>query len=97
MEFTREKAGQHNESVGTTKLYVNDKVVAEGPMKAQSGKFTLSGDGLCIGFDSGDNVSQEYTNPGTFSGGIILGVAFDVSKEVYPDMEKEASAALSRD
>jgi len=27
-------------------------------MRAQVGKFTLSGDGLCIGCDSGDNVSQ---------------------------------------
>jgi hypothetical protein len=28
MEFTREKAGPHRESLGQTKLYVNDKVVA---------------------------------------------------------------------
>ena len=42
MEFIREGAGQHEESLGTTKLYVNDKVVAEGPMRAQPGKFTLS-------------------------------------------------------
>jgi arylsulfatase len=44
MEFTREKGGQHGESIGKTKLYVNDKVVAQGPMKTQPGKFTLSGD-----------------------------------------------------
>ena len=37
-------------------------------MRTQTGKFTLSGDGLCIGFDSGDNVSQHYKNPGTFTG-----------------------------
>ena len=43
MEFTREKAGQFHESIGSTKLYVNDKVVAEGPMRAQVGKFTLVG------------------------------------------------------
>ena len=43
MEFTREKAGKYHESIGTTKLYVNDKVVAEGPMRAQVGKFTLCG------------------------------------------------------
>ena len=57
MEFTREKAGPNQESMGTTKLYVNDKVVAEGPMRAQVGKFTLSGDGLCIGYDSGDAIT----------------------------------------
>ena len=46
MEFDRTGAGPHNESLGTTKLYVNDQVVAEGPMKTQSGKF---GDGLAVG------------------------------------------------
>jgi arylsulfatase len=97
MDFTREKAGQYGESIGTTRLYVDDKVVAEGPMKTQAGKFTLSGDGLCIGFDSGDSVSQEYKNPGRFTGGAILGVGVDVSEEVYLDLEKEAAAALARD
>jgi arylsulfatase A-like enzyme len=97
VEFTREKSGSYGESYGTTTLYVDNNVVAEGPMKAQVGKFTLSGDGLCIGFDSGDNVSQEYKNPGTFSGGTIFGVGIDVSKEVYLDMEKEAAGALARD
>jgi hypothetical protein len=71
--------------------------VAKGPMRSQAGKFTLSGDGLCIGFDSGDNVSQHYQNPGTFSGGTILGVTVDVSDEAYLDMEKEAARAFSTD
>ena len=52
--------GKFHESLGQTKLYVNDKVVAEGPMRAQVGKFTLSGDGLCVGYDSGDAVSALY-------------------------------------
>ena len=97
MEFVREKSGRYGESIGKCKLYVDDKTVAEGDMTTQPGKFTLAGDGLCIGFDSGDNVSSEYKNPGTFTGGTILGVGVDVSKEVYLDMEKEAAGALSRD
>jgi arylsulfatase len=97
MEFIREKAGKYGESIGTTKLYIDDKTVGEGPMKAQVGKFTLSGDGLCIGYDSGDNVSQDYKNPGTFTGGTILGVGVDVGKDVYLDMEKEAAAAFALD
>ena len=97
MEFIREKAGEHGESIGSTKLFIDDKVVATGPMKAQVGKFTLAGDGLCVGFDSGDNVSQEYKNPATFTGGTILGVAVDISEQVYMDLEKEAVAALARD
>lgn len=97
VEFVREKSGPHGESVGTARLYVDDRVVAEGPMRAQVGKFTLSGDGLCIGYDSGDNVSQEYRNPGTFTGGRILGTAIDVSEEAYLDLEREAAGALARD
>ena len=65
MEFKREKRRPNTASPWvTTKLYVNDKVVAEGPMRAQTGKFTLSGDGLCVGYDSGDAVSQQYKTPG---------------------------------
>ena len=97
MEFTREKAGQYHESIGTTKLYVNDKVVTQGPMRAQVGKFTLSGDGLCVGRDSGDAVSQQYKSPGTFKGGTILGVAVTIEKAQYLDLEKMAAAAFAVD
>ena len=87
MEFTKEKPGKDHETHGQTKLYVNDKVVAEGPMRTQAGKFTLSGDGLCVGRDSGDAVSQEYTAPGTFTGGTIQSVGVNVGKEQYLDLE----------
>src|SRR5215472_3491355 len=97
MEFTREGAGKYHESVGKTKLYVKDKVVAEGPMRTQPGKFTLSGDGLCIGRDSGDAVSQEYKSPGEFEGGSILAVGVTVEKAQYLDLEKLAAAALAVD
>jgi hypothetical protein len=97
MEFIREKAGPKGESIGKTTLYVNGQKVAEGDMRTQSGKFTLAGDGLCVGYDSGDSVSQEYKSPGAFKGGTILGVGVDVSPEVYLDLEKEASRAMSRD
>jgi arylsulfatase len=95
MEFIRESKGKYGESLGKTKLYVNDKVAAEGPMKTQPGKFTLSGDGLCIGRDSGDNVSQEYKSPGEFKGGTILGVGVSVGKQEYLDLEKAAAAAFA--
>ena len=97
MEFVREGAGKNGESLGKTKLYVNDKVVAEGPMRTQPGKFTLSGDGLCIGYDSGDAVSSEYKSPGKFMGGEILAVGVTVEKASYVDLEREAARALSKD
>jgi arylsulfatase len=97
MEFTRESAGKYQESIGKTKLYVNDKVVAEGPMKTQPGKFTLCGDGLCVGRDSADATSEDYKSPGEFKGGTILLVGVTVEKAQYLDLEKLAAAAFSVD
>lgn len=94
MEFTREKAGDHRESLGKTKLYVNDKVVDEGEMRTQFGKFTLSGDGLCVGFDSGDAVSEQYQSPGRFTGGEIQSVEVSVDEVAYSDHELEMRRAL---
>jgi arylsulfatase len=96
MEFIREKAGQYHESIGTTKLYVNDKVVAEGPMRTQTGKFGLGG-GQRVGYLTGDPVSSLYTKPGKFQGGRILGIGITTEKAQYLDLEKEAQGAFSRD
>ncbi|NCD68849.1 arylsulfatase [Mucilaginibacter agri] len=97
MEFVREKTGEHGEQIGTTKLYIDGNVVASGPMRTQPGKFTLAGDGLCVGYDSGDAVSHEYSTPGTFKGGTIQGVGVSVGKQEYSDLQKEAARALNRD
>ncbi len=91
-EFTKDSTGKNGESIGTLKLYVNDKMVAQGPMRTQAGKFTLAGDGLCIGYDSGDAVSGLYTAPGTFKGGTIQGVAVTTQKAPYSQLEAEAEA-----
>jgi arylsulfatase len=66
-------------------------------MRAQVGKFTLCGDGLCVGWDSADPVSRQYGTPFPFTGGKLLGVAIDVSGERYVDLELEAAAMLSRE
>ncbi|HEU4995987.1 MAG TPA: arylsulfatase [Gemmatimonadaceae bacterium] len=97
MTFVREKSGKYGESIGKTQLYIDEKVVAEGPMKTQPGHFSLCGDGLCVGFDSADRVSKEYDGQYRFIDGSILGVAVDVGKEVYLDLEKEAVGAFARD
>lgn len=94
MEFEWDHAGEYGESFGTTRLYVNDDVVAEGDMKTQPGKFTLSGDGLCVGYDSGDNVSQQYASPGEFEGGTIQFVGVTVEELKYQDLESEARRAM---
>ena len=97
MEFVREKAGKHGESLGKATLYINDKAVANADLKTQAGKFTLSGDGLCVGRDSGDAVSQEYQTPGEFRGGKIEFVGVTVEKKQYLDLEKLAAAAFAVD
>jgi len=97
MEFIREGAGEYGESLGKTTLYVNDEVAAQGDMKTQLGKFTLSGDGLCVGRDSGDAVSEDYTTPGEFKNGRIWGVGVTVEKTQYVDLEKLAAAAMAVD
>jgi arylsulfatase len=95
LEFTKEKAGEYRESIGKAKLYINNKEVANGPMKAQAGKFTLVGDGLCVGYDSGDPVSKQYPTGFEFKGGTIHFVKVSTGKETYGDLEKEAARALS--
>jgi arylsulfatase len=95
--FVRERTGEYGESLGKAQLYVNDRVVAESEMRAQSGHFTLCGDGLCVGFDSADRVSEEYEGRYPFTDGTILGVAVDVSDEIYLDLEQEAIGAFARD
>jgi arylsulfatase len=95
--FVREKSGPHGETIGKTQLYVDETVVAEGPMKTQPGHFSLTGDGICVGFDSEDQVSEEYEAPNPFTDGTILGVGVDVGEDVYLDLEREAAAAMARD
>jgi len=95
--FTREKAGKYGESVGTAELYVNGEEVASGPMTAQVGKFTLVGDGLCVGWDSGDPVSKLYTSPGEFKGGTISFVTVSTGEEQYTDLETEAARAWAKE
>ena len=58
---------------------------------------TLSGDGLCIGCDSGDAVSAGYKSPGEFKGGTIVFVGMTVEKSQYLDLERLAAGAFASD
>jgi len=57
----------------------------------------LSGDGLCIGRDSNDAVSEEYQTPGQFKHGKILAVGVTVEKAQYLNLEKAAAATMAVD
>ena len=86
-------------SFGTLSLYHGDVKVGEGQIKTQPGKFSLGGDGLCVGRDSSDPVSSDYpgTAPWAFTGGTINRVAVDVSGEPYVNLEREAVAMMARE
>ena len=62
-----------------------------------TGHFSLCGEGLCIGYDSGDAVSQRCTRRFAFTGGEIVKVVFDVADDAYVDVERHLAAAMARD
>jgi len=96
MEFEKTGKGEHGESLGETKLYIDDKVVASGKMRTQPGKFSFSGEGLCVGYDSEDAVSTLYKAPGKFTDGKIQGVAVSVKGEPYVNAEAEAKRMMMK-
>jgi hypothetical protein len=86
-------------AAGTLTLWHNDTKVGEGKIKTQAGKFSIAGEGLCIGRDSGEPVTDDYPGeqPWAFSGGLIRRVAVDVSGDAYIDLEREAAAMVARE
>ena len=97
VEFTKERLGERHETHGTAKLYVDDQVVAEGPLRTQPGHFALAGEGLSVGRDTGDSVSKEYTPYFPFTGGRIIKVEVSIGDDVYLNIEREFAAAMARD
>lgn len=97
VEFVKEKQGERQESLGTATLYVNEEVVAEGPLRTQTGHFALCGEGLSVGRDTGDSVSELYTPFFPFEGGRIAKVEVSIGDDAYVDLERQLMAALARD
>ena len=93
VEFTKEGMGENREINGQMKMYIDDKVVAAGPLMTQSGIFSLSGEGICIGYDNGDVVSTKYEAPGKFKNGIIEFVELNTSGNPYQDLERDLQQA----
>lgn len=74
VEFERDTNynSQYGESQGMLTLYIDGNVSKTMLIQTQPGKFTLSGDGLCIGYDSADPITVNYPNlkeKGKFGGG----------------------------
>ena len=94
-----EKTSETMPTTGTLSLYVDDRLVGSGVIRTQPGKFSLAGEGLCVGRDSGEPVTDDYTGqrPWETSGCTIARVIVDVSGQPYVDLEHEARAAFMRD
>ena len=88
VEFIKEKMSAKNETLGTMKLYVDGKVKAEAPFRTQAGHYALTGEGVCIGYDSGDPVSKSYNYRFPFTGDIQK-VIYSVGNDSYADIENE--------
>jgi hypothetical protein len=86
-------------ATGILSIYYAEQKVGETRIETQPGKFTIGGEGLCVGRDSGDGVTTDYPGlqPWPFTGGTIKRVAIDISGEPYIDLEKEAQAMLIRE
>jgi arylsulfatase len=97
VEFTKERVGEYGEPHGTCKLYVDDDALAEQEIRTVTAFYALCGEGLCIGYDSGDAVSKEYSPKFEFTGGRIIKVVFDVADDNYVDIERVMAAAIARD
>jgi arylsulfatase A-like enzyme len=94
-----ERDGTTMPTTGTLSLFVDDKKVGEGQIMTQPGNFSLVGEGLNIGKDAGEPVTDDYpgSRPYAFTGGTIKEVIVDVSGEAYLDLEKEAVALMARE
>ena len=94
-----EKEGDGTPTSGTLSLFINDEKVGEGQIMTQPGNFSLVGEGLNVGRDPAEPVTDDYAgaSPYAFKGGTIKAAIVDVSGEPFIDLEKEAVAMMSRE
>ena len=94
-----EKEGDAMPTEGTLSLYFDDEKVGEAKIKTQPGKFSLTGEGLNVGKDGAEPVTDDYPSksPWAFVGGTIRQATMDVAGEPWVDLEKEVVAAFARD
>ena len=95
--FARE--GDSMPTTGTLSLFVGDEKVGEGQIMTQPGNFSLVGEGLNVGRDAAEPVTDDYpgSSPFAFTGGTIKEAVVDVSGEHYVDLELEALAMMKRE
>ena len=86
-------------TTGTLSLHIRDQEVGSGTIMTQPGFFSLAGEGLAVGRDSGEAVTSDYNggSPWAFTGGTIVKAIVDVSGEPFVDLARDARAMFARD
>jgi arylsulfatase A-like enzyme len=98
VEFTKTRTGENHEPLGSLKLHVDDQIVGEvDEIRTLASRYSLCGEGLCIGYDGGDAVSSEYKPKFELSGGTVVKVVYDIADDAYFDVEQHLAAAIARD
>jgi hypothetical protein len=94
-----EREGDSMPAEGTLTLHVGENEVGRGRIKTQPGKFSIAGEGLNIGKDGAEPVTDDYPgqSPWPFTGGTIRRATVDVSGQPFVDLAAEARMALLRD
>jgi arylsulfatase len=95
VQFTKDRQGDNGESIGTMSLFVDAKEVASGEFRTMTGRYSLCGEGLCVGRDGGDAVSSEYGTGFAFRNGRVIKVVYDLADDQYIDVEQQLAAALA--
>jgi hypothetical protein len=84
---------------GILTLHIGETQVGQGRIRTQPGKFSIAGEGLNIGKDSGEPVTDDYPGqaPWALVGGTIGRAIIDVSGQPFVDLAADARAAFARD
>ncbi len=97
VSFARE--GDSMPPEGTATLHMGETKVGEGRIKTRPWKSSIAGEGLNIGKEGGEPVTDDYPGeaPWAFVGGTLDRAIVDVSGRPFVDLAMEARAAFARD
>ena len=84
---------------GTLTLHIRENAVGDDRIKTQPGKFSIAGEGLNIGKEGAEPVTDDYPGdyPWGFAGGTVHKAVIDVSGDPFVDLATEARMAFARD
>jgi arylsulfatase len=99
LSATFEREGDSMPAEGTLVLHIADREVGRGRIRTQPGKFSIAGEGLNVGKDGGEPVTDDYPGqaPWAFTGGTVRRALVDVSGQPFVDLAAEARMAFLRD